>query len=655
MTRHSPLLFSLVAALATPASAAAQARDTARVAPVVTTATRVPIPARDVPASVTIISGDQLRALGITSIADALAATPSAMITQSGSFGGVTSLFLRGGESGYVKVLIDGVPVNDPGGAIDLSTLTTDNVDHIEVLRGPASVLYGADAVAGVVSIVTRSGYTPQRLTVDARGGAYHTGDASGTLRGGIPIGSGGGSADYSLSVARHQTDGIYPFNNQFAESVVSGRADFNPDPDNAFALTLRYADSRYHYPTNSGGDVVDHNAFDSGDRVVLGATYGHAVSRVTSLAVTLSSDETNGGTTDQPDTTGGDQYLSLDDIRRASAEARLNLRDLAGRGVVTLGAAVDAANENSQSQGVAGGYAYTSTFAAYRRNRAAFAQLLWTGLPGVTAVAGARLDDNQEFGAFGTYRAAVNYLAASGTRLRASVGTAFRSPTFYENFATGYVTGNPSLQPEHAMSWEAGAEQALLAGRVTLGVTVFSQVFRDMIDYTGGTTACGSSYCNVARARAAGVEYAAAATPVAGVSATFGFTHLDTRVLSAGFDSTGNGLYHLGQPLIRRPATSWNAALSAGSGDRGAVDLRASYLGRRTDRDYRAYPAVPVTMPSYLRLDAGASYPLTRAFAGRGTTLTLRVENLTGAVYQSVFNFRMPGRTILAGIRATM
>jgi vitamin B12 transporter len=660
MNRCALALVPFVVALATPAPVAAQARDTtqardtARVAPVVTTATRIPISEHDVPASVTVISGTQLRALGITTVGEALAGTPSAMITQTGSSGGVTSLFLRGGESKYVKVLVDGVPVNDPGGAFDFATLTTDNVDHIEILRGPASVLYGADAVSGVVSIVSRGGAAGQGLSLDARGGSYRSGDLSATLRGGVPL-AGAATADYSLSVARHQTDGIYTFNNRFAESVVSGRADFAPNAGNTFGVTFRYSDSRYHYPTNSAGDVVDRNAFSAGDRFVLGATYGHAVSRHATLHLSLASDETSGGTTDQPDTVDGDQYLSLDHVRRHSADARLDLRDPAGRGVFTVGAAVSAADESSQSQGLASGFAYTSTFGAYRRNQAAYAQMLWTGVPRLTAVAGARIDDNQAFGVFGTYRGGVNYVAGTGTRIRASVGTAFREPTFFENFATGFVTGNPDLRPERALSWEAGAEQSVLAGRGTVGVTVFAQTFRDMIDYTGGTTACGFSYCNVARARAAGVEYAATLEPASFLSARLGFTHLDTRVLTAGFDGTGNGLYHLGESLIRRPTTSWNAALAATSRSHGEFDLGVSYVGRRADRDFRTFPAVAVVMPAYLRVDAGATYPLAARASGHGAALTLRVQNVAGTRYQSVFNFLAPGRVVGLGLRATM
>ncbi|HYS21967.1 MAG TPA: TonB-dependent receptor plug domain-containing protein, partial [Gemmatimonadales bacterium] len=151
--RFSATLF----AIAVPVGLAAQGRiDTVTVTPIVVTATRLPTPAEAVAPTVTVLQGDALRAQGLVSIADALRAVPGAAVVAAGPFGAQTSLFLRGGESDYVKVLLDGVPVNQPGGAFDWANLTLDNVDRIEVLRGPASVLYGSDAVTGVVQIFTR-------------------------------------------------------------------------------------------------------------------------------------------------------------------------------------------------------------------------------------------------------------------------------------------------------------------------------------------------------------------------------------------------------------------------------------------------------------------------------------------------------------------
>jgi vitamin B12 transporter len=143
------------------------------VAGVTVTALRGLQPRSAVPLDVSVIEGDDLRARGIRSLAEALDDLPGVTVVETGSFGGTTSLFVRGGESDYVRVLVDGVPVNAPGGGLDLAHLGTDNVDRIEVVRGPSSVLYGSDAVAAVIEVHTRSGSGPPRVDARARAGSH--------------------------------------------------------------------------------------------------------------------------------------------------------------------------------------------------------------------------------------------------------------------------------------------------------------------------------------------------------------------------------------------------------------------------------------------------------------------------------------------------
>ena len=207
---------ALTLSLAHRASAQEVASDTARIAPVVVTATRSPLPTGRTPASVTVVTGEQLRSEGITTVADALRTVPGLSIVQSGSYGGATSLFIRGGESKYAKVLVDGVPVNDAGGAFDLSTLSTDNLDRIEVVRGPASVLYGSDAMAGVVQLFTRRGAGTVSGDVSARAGGFGSRDVEGSARGGSA------RLSYSLGAAQHATDGFHAFNSGFRQGVGS-------------------------------------------------------------------------------------------------------------------------------------------------------------------------------------------------------------------------------------------------------------------------------------------------------------------------------------------------------------------------------------------------------------------------------------------------
>src|SRR5213592_1212425 len=155
-----------------------QPQDTVVLKPVVVTATRVPVAADLVASAVTVLRGADLVARGVRTVADALETVPGATIVETGSFGGQTSLFMRGGESDYVKVLLDGVPLNQAGGGIDLANITTDNVDRIEIVRGPASVLYGSDAMTGVVQIFTKTGAASRtRLGAELRGGTYGTTD----------------------------------------------------------------------------------------------------------------------------------------------------------------------------------------------------------------------------------------------------------------------------------------------------------------------------------------------------------------------------------------------------------------------------------------------------------------------------------------------
>src|SRR2546427_3280653 len=211
--RHAlSLRLSLFASLATFGALTAQEPDTVMLNPVVVTATRFPRSAAGVPAAVTVLRGVDLRAQGIHTVFEALRDVPGAAVVQTGSFGGQTSLFLRGGQSNYVKVLVDGVPVNQPGGSYDFANLTTDNVDRIEVLRGPASVLYGSDAVTGVVQIFTRSGMGPGQADLSFQGGTYGTQSVAAGAAGARA----GGGASYSFALSRFASDGLYAFNNRY-------------------------------------------------------------------------------------------------------------------------------------------------------------------------------------------------------------------------------------------------------------------------------------------------------------------------------------------------------------------------------------------------------------------------------------------------------
>jgi vitamin B12 transporter len=654
------VVLALTSALfATSLAAQEPTRDTARAPAVIVSATRLPMSRASLPVAVTVITASELQLKGITTVADALADVSSAYVAQSGSQGAQTSLFLRGGESKYVKVLLDGVPVNAPGGAYDFGSLTTDNIERLEIVRGPTSVVYGADAVTGVVNVITRRG-TEQRVDVGLRGSSMprdrrlNTGTMSNAD---VSVGAQGsvGASAYSLSAARHMSGGLYDQNSYYGNNTVSGSLDFSPSPSSSSSPSTvvrfsgRYTDYKYNYPTNSGGDVRDLNAYRTEDRTALGVVIersGIAGVRAV-LAANLS--EADGGTDDQPDTTGANTFISLERTRRRGIELWGNA--VVGKVTVTSGVQFEQQDQRTQFQSDGAFGPFNDRFAAARRNHAVFSEVVSQPTSSLALTLGARLDFNEQFGTFPTFRGGVSWRPVTGTRVRATAGTAFREPTFAENYSVGFFAGNPDLEPERTRSFDAGIEQELFGGRIQGAITGFAQRFRNMIDFEGTVSECGFAYCNVAEATSNGVELEARGRVAGPLSAAVSATLLKTKVVEPGYDQSSGGQLLRGESLIRRPERKVAADLEYRGRGPLAVSLRALAVGVRTDRDFRSF--TPVVLPSYERLDLGAEYRL--PVQGRmASMLTLRVENLTNTYYENVFNFLAPRRTVSLGARSS-
>ena len=622
-------------------------KDSAVLAPVVVTATRLPQPAADVPAAVTVLRGADLRAKGIGTVLEALRDVPGAAVVQTGSFGGQTSLFLRGGQSNYVKVLVDGVPVNQPGGSFDFANLTTDNIDRIEVVRGPASVLYGSDAVTGVVQIFTRPGTGAPRGRAEAsvRGGTY------GTLVWDAAASGGTEAASYSISLSRFESDGTYPFNNRYHNTVFSGLARVAlPDRTDA-KLTLRYGDDMFHFPTNGAGVPVDHNQFTFGSGPTLGIDIGHYLAPRLEARLLLATNQTSGGFDNRPDSTAdGSRFQSLDDLRRSSADLRANWY-LPSDAVVTVGTAVEQEHERSFNVcETSFGDCSTAPIDSSRWNTGYYTQLVTHVAAGVVLTTGARVDHNQRFGTYTTYRVGAVY-RLRGTRLRATAGTGFREPTFIENYSTGFSIGNPSLKPEHSRSWELGVEQQLGGGATTLSATFFDQRFVDMIDYNPGAPSGAPNYYNVAAADANGVELGVRVAPTEPLSMAASYTYLHTDVTNPGFDPSSGALLAAGQPLTRRPKHSGRLDADYRVRSRSTVSVAVTYVGDRVDQDFSTFPFPRVSLPSYTRLDLATELDALRPARGApGLALSIRIENVLDHPYQEVKNFPARRRTLLFG-----
>ena len=645
--------------LAIDAGAQQVASDTARIAPVVVTATRSPLSADRMPASVTVVTGEQLRAEGVTSVVDALRSVPGLSLVQTGSFGGTTSLFIRGGESKYAKILVDGVPINEAGGAYDLATLSTANLDRIEIVRGPVSVLYGSDAMAGVIQLFTRRGSGAPGGDVVVRGGGFGSRDADASVH--------GGSArfNYSLGAAQHATDGFQPFNSRFRQATGSALMGTTIGALEA-TLSSRFTDRELHFPTNGAGQVVDSNAVRRDDRLVLGLEAAYRPSALVTVRASLASHDVHGVTDDQPDSPGdlGYAYTTAERSRRRSGDVRLELA-LPAEGHLTFGAQVE---RQWQEMSTRSNFGDDIPAPARRRSIGGYTQLLLAPTSGSTVALGGRYEHNEQFGDFWTYRAAASTRLPSATRLRASVGTAFREPTFLETEGSGFVIGNRALSPEHAVSADVGIEQSL--GIATIGATWFANSFRDLIDYKYSATE--PNYFNLARTRTAGVELEGKVSWPNGFHADAAFTHLATRVVDPGTSTAANATLAPGARLLRRPARTLD--VGAGLRSRGhGVELRALRVGPREDNYYPPdfSPAKRVVLAPYTRVDLSGEARLVPLAARNGVVATLRVENLFDRRYTDAagFNYdfgltdeaslqqtgyRGAGRRVLAGLRVS-
>jgi vitamin B12 transporter len=613
-----------------------QPQDTVVLQPVVVTATRVPVAADLVASAVTVLRGSDLVARGIHTVAQALEAVPGAHVVETGSFGGQTSLFMRGGESDYTKVLLDGVPLNQAGGGIDLAHLTTDNIDRIEIVRGPVSVLYGTDAVTGVVQVFTRTGQGAPQLGAEVRGGTY------GSTEEAVDMAGGTRTIGYSARVSRRSSDGLYPYNNQYRNSVVSAGVRVAPDARTDATLTYRYGDDIYHFPTDGTGAPVDSNQRSAERGPLLSLSAGRVLGRHFDARVTAGFKEARLFYDNEPDAPGQDGFWSRDFVRRATTSAVLNWRARGGASV-TGGMEYEDQRQRGTSLFTSAAFGpFPDSIDVRRHNTGYFAQaVVPAGRAALTL--GSRLDDNSKFGTHATYRGGA-VCRLDQVRVRLSVGTGFKEPTFFQNFARGFVVGNPNLRPERSLSWEVGVERGAVA------VTYFNQRFRDLIEYSPTPVGPDSvNYFNVGGAIADGVEASFDGRITARVAFSAKYTFLHTRVQQSGSNDP-DGLFVPGKSLIRRPAHELAPALAATLGPRARVTLAARWVGRRDDLDFsRPVGQRRVTRDPYTRVNVAGEYVLTRV------VLTASVENVFNDQAQEIPGYRPRGRTIFVGGRVTV
>lgn len=638
--------------------------------PVVVTATKTEVPIKQVAASVTVITRQEIESRQVSQVSDLLRDVPGLSVRQQSSRGSVVSVFPRGGNSNFNLVLIDGVKVNDAGGFYNFSDLSTDNIERIEIVRGPHSALYGSDAMGSVIQIFTKRGKGTPRVEASFAGGNLKTFEERVNLSGGA------GKLDYLLGLGRSDTDGNLPINNHFGVTTVDGRVGYSIEKLLDLSLSVRYSDSDLNFPTEFEGDRppgvsrdqrrLDSNQSSDQQRLLVSGKAVHSLTPWWGQTLQLGwyrrnfalDDPFNDGI----DCFGCGNFASKSEERRFSLDYSWNLSapvvsDVSS--LLTIGFAFEREEFDQRADVTETDFPFSSTLnPPHRDNKAGYLQGQFDWRKRLFLTAGFRVDGNSTFGTEVTPRVSVAYLVPfADTKLRAAYGEGIKEPSFIENFGDGsqFVVGDPGLRPERSKSWEVGFDQPLWHHRADLSVTYFHNRFTDLIAFVFDPTPDVPSFFNVQKARAEGVELAAALRP--GYGLTFGstYTFLDTTVLDDG--GVGSVALSKGKSLLRRPRHAGTFFIDY-VWRRLHTNLTATFVGDRPDifTDPTTFVTKRVTAKSYETVDLAASYTVLKdAVHLQELTLFGKIQNLFDNDYQQVTGFSAPGITWLFGLKGTL
>ncbi|MDD5559707.1 TonB-dependent receptor [Candidatus Methylomirabilis sp.] len=642
--------------------------------PVVVTATKTEVPVKQVAASVTVITKKEIEARQVDQVSDLLRDVPGLSVRQQSSRGSIVTAFPRGGNSNFNLVLIDGVKVNDAGGFYDFGDLSTDNIERIEIVRGPHSALYGSDAMGSVIQIFTKRGKGTPRVEASFAGGNLKTFEEKLNLSGGA------GQLDYLLGLGRSDTDGSLPINNHFGVTTVSGRVGFALEKALDLGLAVRYSDSHLNFPTEFEGDRprvlprdtrrLDPNQSSDQQRLVLSAKGDHSLTSWWQQTVQIGFYRHQSVFDDPFDPfdprTGQpldfSAFHSTNEERRVSADYFWNLTtptvlDLSG--LFTVGFAFEREWFEQRAAATETDFPSLSANDARRDNKAGYLQGQFDWKKRLFLTAGFRVDGNSTFGTEVTPRVSAAYLIPFiETKLRAAYGKGIKEPSFIENFGDGsqFVVGNRNLRPERTRSWEIGLDQPVLHGLADFSATYFHNHFDDLIAFIfSPTPGCPASFCNVQNARAEGVELATTVRPGFGLTIGGTYTFLDTKVLDDG--GIGSVALLKGQPLLRRPRHAGTLTIDH-VWRRLHTSLTATFVGDRPDifTDPATFETRRVTAEGYKTVDLAASYTLLKdARHLRELTLFGKIQNLFDNDFQQVYGFSTPGITALFGLKGTL
>ncbi len=626
---------------------------------VVVTATGVPTPAREIAAGVTVIDRAVIERRGYTDLVQALSAVPGLRVAQSGGPGSQASVFIRGTNSNHVLVLRDGVPINDPadpGGAFNFGDDTLNDIERIEVIRGPMSGLYGSGAIGGVINLITRKAAGPLHGEVTLAGGSQNTGLARANISGGSGIWDVRATAEGFSTQGFDQTPG--------RESVSMGESDgareklgtielgVTPVDGTRVSLALRGRDEKYGYDeaglvTYDGGNASGYDASVNGRLGFVSHLFDDLWT--TSLTLARIIDDRHYTVTADPLDPNNDGEDDTYHGRRNTVDwsntVRLPSLWHVDGAALTFGYQHVNDNASTNLNDSFGGYPYASQTRAHDDTDAGFAGLQGRVFGRLTLDGQLREDATTIAGDAFTWRTGgVFDISEIATRLRASYGTSFRAPSLYDRYGVddaGYV-GNPNLRPEHAQGWEAGVSTDLKlpteAGTATASVTYFDNRIHDLIEVNFDAFPYMPE--NIDQARTKGVEATLSWRSGAWLSGDVGYTYTDARNLRTG------------ALLLRRPENAGFADLRLNPWPAFTIAPALTYTGRFSDyltNDMGEATYSPALARSGLIVNLNLTWQATPRLA-----VFIWGKNLGGSTFEPVSGYVTPGTSALIGTKVS-
>lgn len=632
---------SITAVLAQPAFAVEAPDSSPPDSSIVVTALRSPVAQNEVSATVTILDEAAIRAQQPIALTDLLQRTPGVSLSRNGGFGAATSLRIRGADSSQTVMVIDGVRISDPsatGGGYSFSNLLIDDIERVEILRGPQSILWGSDAIGGVVNVLTRRAEQRLEGSMAVEAGTHATVNAQAGL------GGTGTLVDWRVAGSGFTTDGISARSNGteddgYRRVSASGTATLKLAPNLSIDMRGYWADARNEFDGSSG---------DSGAYGLTTEWTGYAGvnlalfdGRLTNRLAVLQSE------------TDRKNYDPARSIRPLNFDAHGRVRRFEYQSTLKLAESVHAvfgAEREEQRMTSASPSNSTAAYALVPQSadtNSLYGELRLTPLNGLTLNGGVRQDDQSRFGGNTVFTGGAVYTPNSGqTVLRASYDEGFKAPSLYQLFS---LYGSAVLQPEQAKGWSLGAEQSL--GEVfQASATWFERDTDNLIDFAfcpttgtlpaacyipGTTTTRFGYYANVRKAHAKGLELT-------------GSAHLGVLFATANYswlkaEDRSPGSTDLGRQLARVPRHLANleGGVDLPQGLRASVAAR--YSGETFDR-----AGSSTELPAYWLVDLRTAWRV-----AEGLTINARAENIMDKRYETAGGYGALGRTVYLGLRS--